>query len=87
VQACTRSWAERSPTSEIQAIIIKYARVYVTSLHTLGIHLPMAVMISLIGVKGMRLLQDFIRHLAEDEPYSPLNDDHFCDIISQTDQH
>jgi len=63
---------------ELQAIIIKYARVYVTSLYTLGIHLPMAVMVSLVGVKGMRLLQDFIRHLAEDEPYSPLNDDHFC---------
>jgi hypothetical protein len=63
---------------EIQARIIKYARIYAGALHTLGIKLPMAVVVSLVGVKGMRLLQDSIRHLAEDEPYGLLTEDQFC---------
>jgi hypothetical protein len=63
---------------EVQAKIIRYARIYLGSLHTVGIELPMAVVVSLVGAKGMRLLQDCIRHLAEDEPYGPLEEDQLC---------
>jgi len=61
-----------------QAKIIKYARIYAKSLHSVGIEFPMAVIASLAGVNGMRLLKDCIRHLAEDEPYGPLNEDQYC---------
>jgi hypothetical protein len=63
---------------EIQARIIKYTRIYAGALHTLGIKLPMAVVVSLVGVKGMRLLKDSIRHLAVDEPYALLTDNQLC---------
>ena len=61
-----------------QAKIIKYTRIYGKSLHSVGIEFPMAVIASLAGVNGMRLLKDCIRHLAEDEPYGPLNEDQYC---------
>jgi hypothetical protein len=46
---------------ELQRMIIKYSLIYVTSLHAFAIEMPMAVLVSLIGVKGMRLLHGRIR--------------------------
>ena len=60
----------------IQCMIIHYARVYTTVLETSGIQPPFAIAVSLIGVRNMRLLQDFIgRAFAEDSPYGLLEQD------------
>jgi hypothetical protein len=62
----------------IQCMIIHYARIYTTALEASGIRPPFAITVSLIGVKNMRLLQDFIENaLLEDLPYGPLDKDVF----------
>jgi Putative DNA-binding domain len=43
----------------IQAIIIRYAKMYAASLYAIGVEPPMAILASLLGVKGMRLRRDF----------------------------
>jgi hypothetical protein len=60
----------------IQSMIIHYGRIYAGALQAAGIQSPFAVSASLAGVKGMRLLQDFIgTALVEDLPYGLLTDD------------
>jgi len=61
---------------QLQSMIIHYARVYATSLEAAGILPPLAIFVSLLGVKDMRLLQDFIgTAIPEDLPYGLLTDD------------
>src|SRR5262249_13627075 len=56
---------------QLQAMIIKYACVYVHSLSGVEIAGPYAVFVSLLGVRGMRLLQDFIGNaFPEDIPFA-----------------
>lgn len=53
----------------IQAMIIKYAQNYTSALHSCGVAPPVAIIVSLAGVKGMRLLQDFAENaFVEDMP-------------------
>lgn len=71
----------------VQAMIIKYARDYAMALDACGIAPPVAVLVSLAGVKGMRLLQDFEETaFTEDMPFSLLNDHviHFSEAILDT---
>ena len=66
----------------IQAPIIGYARFYTASLNSVGIVPPVAILASLVHVKGKRLLQDFIgRALAVDLRYGALKDD--CSWFSE----
>ena len=70
---------------EIQAGIILYAHRYAHSLHSFGIEPPIAVLVSLLNVKGNRLLQDFHSTGAfrEDLPSAMLAEDqfHFVETI------
>jgi hypothetical protein len=71
----------------IQALIIKYARIYTASLNSAGIVPPVAIVASLVHVKGKRLLQDFIGNaLAVDLQYGSLNEDclHLSEAIFET---
>jgi hypothetical protein len=52
----------------IEAVIIKYARVYAASLQRLGMEPPFAVMASLMNVKGNRLFQDFLDRSFPEDP-------------------
>jgi hypothetical protein len=69
----------------IEATIIRYARIYAASLQTLGIEPPFAIMASLADVKGKRLLPDFlaVNTIAEDMPYMVLGQEqyHFVETI------
>ena len=57
----------------VQAIIIKYAFEYMTSLASFGVRAPYVVSVSLAGVKGVRFVQDFITNrIPEDLPYTAL---------------
>jgi hypothetical protein len=59
----------------IQCMIIHYGRVYAAALQAAGIQPPFAISVSLVGVKNMRLLQDFIgTAFAEDLPYGLLTE-------------
>jgi hypothetical protein len=60
----------------VEAIIIKYAFEYTTSLDSLGVLPPYAVLASLAGVKEVRFLQDLIlgNALPEDIP---------CEVLSE----
>jgi hypothetical protein len=72
---------------KLQALIIRYSRLYTASLNAVGIVPPVAVIVSLVGVKGKRLLQDFIGNsFAVDIPFGALNDDcvHFSEAIFET---
>jgi hypothetical protein len=71
----------------IQAIIIRYAKLYAASLHAIGVEPPMAILASMLGVKGMRLLQDFnSRALLVDLPSVILDQDqfHFVEAIFES---
>jgi hypothetical protein len=48
------------PLPQLQATIIKYARLYAMSLNRFGVSVPYAIAVSLGKAEGMRLLQDFI---------------------------
>jgi hypothetical protein len=68
----------------IQAMIIKYAGLYASALSAFGVEPPFAVLVSLVGVAGMRLLQDFIGNaLPEDLPFDALDRERlsFGDIV------
>jgi hypothetical protein len=72
---------------KIQAMIIQYARLYAASLNTFGIIPPIAILVSLLRAKGMRLLQDFITNvILEDIPFGALTEDKlfFGDAIWET---
>jgi hypothetical protein len=63
------------PLPQLQSMIIHYGRVYAASLYAAGIQPPFVVVVSVLGVKGMRLLQDFIGSaIPEDLPYGLLTD-------------
>lgn len=79
---------------QIQCLIIHYARIYAAVLQSAGIESPFAVLVSLVGVKNMRLLQDFIgRALSEDLPCGSLTDDiidfeaAIFDVVPKDDAH
>jgi hypothetical protein len=60
----------------VEATIIHYARFYVTSLYICGIIPPMVIMISLLRVKGKRLLQNFATDvIMEDMAFGDLKED------------
>ena len=68
----------------IQADLVRYARLYAASLSAAGITPPVAVTASLVGVKGMRLLQDFLENaFMEDLPFGELNEKifHFSEAV------
>jgi len=44
----------------LEAIIVRYARVYMQALHQFGVDPPIAIMPSLLKVNGLRLVQDFV---------------------------
>lgn len=72
---------------KIQAMIVQYARFYAISLFRLGIGAPMAVVVSLLGAKGMRLLQDFATDaMPEDLPFGLVNEDrlHFGEAVFES---
>jgi hypothetical protein len=72
---------------KIEAMIIQYARFYAASLNTFGIIPPMAILVSLLRVKGMRLIQNFVTDsILEDLPYGKLTENklHFGDAIFET---
>jgi len=72
---------------KLQAMIIEYACFYARSLNAVGIPPPFAIFVSLIGVKGMRLLQDFIgTAFPEDIPFAAVDDDriHFDEAVFET---
>ncbi len=59
---------------QIQAMAIKSACFYARSLKNFGIEAPMVVLASLVDVKGMKLVQDFLGNgLPEDLPYGALS--------------
>ena len=61
---------------KLQAMIIQYARFYATSLNTFGVIPPIAIVVSLLRTKGMRLLQDFVTDsVPEDLPFRLLGED------------
>jgi hypothetical protein len=70
---------------QLDAIIIRYSGLYMHSLHALGIEPPFAVLTSLVGVKGMRILEEFVPAgaLWEDMPSTTLTQDqyHFIETI------
>ena len=71
----------------IQAMIIKYAGLYASALGAFGVEPPFAVLVSLVGVAGMRLLQDFIANaFPEDLPFDALDRERlsFGDILFET---
>lgn len=62
----------------LEAMIVRYARVYATALQSFGIEPPIAVLISLLRVRGMRLLQYFnSQAFPEDLPSTTLAADQF----------
>lgn len=63
---------------EIQATIIKYACAYARTLGSLSVSPPFAVCLSLINVRGLRLLQDFMPSgaIPEDLPCGNLDRNH-----------
>jgi hypothetical protein len=62
----------------LQAIVIKYARLYANSLSSSGVGPPFVILVSLAGVKGKRLLHDFIGNwIPEDVPYRDLSLDRY----------
>jgi hypothetical protein len=58
----------------VEAMIIRYARLYMQALQRLGVEPPIAILASLTGVGGLRLLQDFLPQgaLCVDMPSSTL---------------
>jgi hypothetical protein len=46
----------------LDATIIRYARVYMAALQKFGAEPPFAILASLVGVDGLRLLRDFVPH-------------------------
>ncbi len=80
--ATTNGWMT---LPEIQAAIIVYADRYAHALHSFGIEPLIAVLVSLLGVKGKRLLQDFQPRgtIPEDLQSTTLSEDqfHFVETI------
>jgi hypothetical protein len=71
--------------AQLDAIIIRYSGLYMHSLHALGIEPPLAVLTSLVGVKGMKVLKEFVPvgALWGDMPSTALTQDqyHFVETI------
>ena len=72
----------------IEAMIIRYSKIYLRALHSCGVEPPIAILASLLNVKGMNLLRDFPQQygLWEDEPSRRLSRDqfHFVETIIDT---
>jgi hypothetical protein len=71
-------------THNIEAMIVRYSGAYANGLSGFGIEPPIAVLASLIGVKGMRLMENFQRGaFPEDLPNRTLAQDqyHFVETI------
>jgi hypothetical protein len=71
----------------LQAIIIKHAQLYAASLKAAGVVPPAAVFVSLVGMKGVRLLQDFVENsIPEDMPFEAIPEDqvNFAEAIFET---
>jgi hypothetical protein len=70
---------------QIDAIVIRYSGVYVQALHALGVEPPFAILASLIDVKGMKVLEEFVPAgaLWEDMPSTILTQEqyHFVETI------
>jgi hypothetical protein len=69
---------------KIEAYIVKYTRVYATALQSFGMSPPIAVLVSLVNVRNMRLLQEFYPGcFLEDIPFVELQRDqfHFAETI------
>jgi TIR domain len=62
----------------LEAIVVKYACLYAKSLNGFGVAPPLAVCVSLVNVKGMKLTQDLIStaFVPEDLPCSDLDQQH-----------
>jgi len=59
---------------QVQAMLIKFTALYAKTLHRFGIEPPMTICVSLVNVKGMKLLHDFIgTALPEDLPRGDLD--------------
>ncbi len=59
---------------QVQAMLIKFTFLYAKTLHHFGIEPPMTIDVSLVNVKGMQLLRDFIgTALPEDLPRGDLD--------------
>ena len=72
---------------QIQAMIIRGARIYASSLYASGIEPPLSIFASLVHVRDMRLLQDFIgTAFAEDMPFAVLRNDRldFTEVVFDT---
>jgi hypothetical protein len=73
---------------QLEAMIIGYARLYAQALHAFGVAAPIAVMASLTGVRGMKILQDFPPHgaMRVDMPsiVLPQHQFHFVEAILET---
>lgn len=70
---------------QLEAVIIRYSRLYAQALHAFGVEPPIAVMASLIDVSGKKLLEGFppTGALWEDLPSTMLGKDqfHFVETI------
>jgi hypothetical protein len=65
-------------------MLIEYVTIYMKALSAFGEMPPLAVLMSLANIKGMRLLQDFIENsYMEDMPFRYLTDDtlEFDDVM------
>jgi hypothetical protein len=73
--------------SELELPVIRYARLYASALHSMGVVPPMAVFVSLLKVQGMRLLQYINENaIPEDFPCTFLaeNQFHFVETVFDT---
>jgi hypothetical protein len=72
----------------LEAIIIRYAKVYMQALHRFGVEPPIAILASLLNVGGLRFVQDFIPRgaLTEDMPSTLLTRRQFHFVESIFDQ-
>jgi hypothetical protein len=90
VEAAASSLAaeeERLLLPQIEMGIVHYARIYAASLHALGVPPPLAVLASLLNVKGMRLLKVFPNDAiwaTESFVTIPVNHLHFVETIFET---
>lgn len=69
---------------QIQALIMKFAQHYSASLITCGVSPPLVIVVSMLGVSGMHLVQNFTANMIlEDMPCGDLKDNilTFSDVI------
>jgi hypothetical protein len=71
---------------QIEPLIVKHALSYASTLRRFGIEPPYAVLASIVGVQGKRLLRDWPRGLSVDYPYVALRDSqlHFAESVFET---